>query len=162
MFYRILIVFSLLANACVNTHYLSGEVVRVADGDTFTLLVEGQQYRIRLHGVDCPERGQPYNRVATQFTQELLATGEVKVRQMDTDQYGRVVGIVLIDDTINLNERLLKSGLAWHYRTYDRNPRWTELETDAREAKRGLWVEPGAIPPWKWRNRERAERNKHR
>lgn len=158
MFNRTLILLLFLTDACVNTHYLSGEVVRVADGDTFTLLVAGQQHRIRLHGIDCPEKGQPYNRVATRLTKDLLASGTVKVQQMDIDRYGRVVGVVLINDTINLNERLLEAGLAWHYKSYDGNPAWAELESNARSAKRGLWVEPGAVAPWEWRKRQRVER----
>lgn len=158
MFSRTVILLFFLAGACVNTHYLSGEVVRVADGDTFTLLVEGQQHRIRLHGIDCPEKGQPYNRVATQLAKDLLASGRVKVQQMDIDRYDRVVGVVFINDTINLNERLLEAGLAWHYKSYDRNPEWAELESNARSAKRGLWLEPGAIAPWEWRKRQRTER----
>ena len=158
MFSRILVFLLFFATTCVGTHYLSGEVVRVADGDTFTLLVDGQQQRVRLHGIDCPERGQPYSRVATQFTKDLLASGKVEVAQMDTDQYGRIVGIVYINDTINLNERLLEAGLAWHYTAYDFSPDWMKLAADAKEAKRGLWAEKGAIAPWEWRKRKRSKR----
>lgn len=160
MFYRFLVLFLFLTTTCTTTQYLSGEVVRVADGDTFTMLVAGQQQRIRLHGIDCPEKGQPYSRVATQFIKDMLALGKVKIQQMDTDRYGRVVGIVLINDTINLNERLLEAGLAWHYKNYDRNPEWARLEKMAQTAKRGLWVEKDAIAPWEWRKRKRAERSK--
>lgn len=160
MFSRFLIFFLFFTASCINTHYLSGEVVRIADGDTFTLLSGGQQHRIRLHGIDCPEKGQPYSRVATQLARDLLASGKVKVQRMDTDWYGRVVGIVLINDTINLNERLLEAGLAWHYKSYDRNPEWAKLETIAKTAKRGLWEEEGAIAPWEWRKRQRTERSK--
>jgi len=155
MFSRVLVLFLFLTSTCTTTQYLSGEVVRVADGDTFTMLVEGQQQRIRLHGIDCPEKGQPYSRVATQFTKDMLALGKVKVQRMDTDRYGRVVGIVLINDTINLNERLLAAGLAWHYKNYDRNPEWAQLERIAKAAKQGLWVEKDATAPWEWRKRQR-------
>ena len=82
----------------------------------------------------------------------------VKVQQMDTDRYGRIVGIVLINDTINLNEQLLEAGLAWHYKSYDSNPAWAELQANASAATRGLWAESGAIAPWEWRKRKRAER----
>ncbi|GGG90192.1 hypothetical protein GCM10007415_25760 [Parapedobacter pyrenivorans] len=124
------------------------------------MLVEGQQQRIRLHGIDCPEKGQPYSRVATQFTKDMLALGKVKVQQLDTDRYGRVIGIVLINGTINLNERLLEAGLAWHYKTYDPSPEWARMETIAKTSKRGLWVEKDAVAPWEWRKRKRAERSK--
>lgn len=93
MIFRVLILFLFLWESCA-PRYLTGGVVRVADGDTFTLLIGKNQQRIRLYGIDCPERGQPYNRVATAFTKELLSSGPVKVREMDIDRYGRVVGIV--------------------------------------------------------------------
>jgi len=159
MFSRVVILIFFVVSACVDPHYLSGEVVRVADGDTFTLLVGGQQHRIRLHGIDCPERGQPYSRVATRFTKDLLASGNVKVQQIDTDRYGRIVGIVLIDDTVNLNERLLEAGLAWHYKAHDRNPNWASLEATAQTERRGMWETSGTIAPWEWRKRQHAERD---
>jgi len=158
MFQRAAFLLFVLFNACVHTHYLSGEVVRVADGDTFTMLVEGKQQRIRLHGIDCPERGQPFSRVATRFTKNLLASGTVRVQPTDTDRYGRIVGIVWINDTINLNERLLQAGLAWHYAHYDNNPDWAGIENKARMAQRGLWAEKDVTPPWEWRQRQRADR----
>lgn len=160
MFSRVLVLFLFLTSTCTTTQYLSGDVVRVADGDTFTMLVEGQQQRIRLHGIDCPEKGQPYSRVATQFTKDMLALGKVKVQQLDTDRYGRVIGIVLVNDTVNLNERLLAAGLAWHYKTYDPSPEWARMEKIAQTAKHGLWVEKDAVAPWEWRKRKRAERSK--
>jgi len=155
MLSRLLILLFLFSESCA-THYITGKVVRVADGDTFTLLTEGEQQRIRLYGVDCPERGQPYNRVATSFTKEMLSLGRVKVKEMDVDRYGRIVGMVYIADTINLNERLLEAGLAWHYTTYDNNPIWADKELAARKAGRGLWVEPDVIAPWHWRNEKKS------
>ncbi|GGC48563.1 endonuclease [Parapedobacter defluvii] len=155
MIFRVLILFLFLWESCA-PRYLTGGVVRVADGDTFTLLIGKNQQRIRLYGIDCPERGQPYNRVATAFTKELLSSGPVKVREMDIDRYGRVVGIVYIADTINLNERLLEAGLAWHCAVYDRNPLWMAKEQEAREARRGLWTESGAVAPWHWRKGEKT------
>lgn len=154
MVYRLLILLLFLAESCAS-YYLSGEVVHVADGDTFTLLIGKTQRRIRLHGVDCPERGQPFNRQATSFTKELLSTGTIKVKEMDVDRYGRIVGIVYISDTINLNERLLEAGLAWHYKAYDNNPFWAAKELNARDSGDGLWGEGKAVPPWNWRKGKR-------
>jgi len=149
---RLLIALLFVFDTC-STPYLTGKAVRVADGDTFTLLSGTEQQRIRLYGIDCPERGQPFGRVATEFTRELLASGRIEVKEMDVDQYGRIVGIVFIADTINLNERLLQAGLAWHYKAYDSNPFWAAMELDARATKRGLWAAPDAIAPWRWRRK---------
>jgi len=156
MMSRLVILFLLLTGSCA-TNYLTGVPVSVADGDTFTLLVGNVPHKIRLHGIDCPERGQPFSRVATQFTKTMLVSGKVRVREMGTDRYGRVVGMVYVDN-VNLNERLLEAGLAWHYTDYDQNPHWAALEQAAREARRGLWQEPDAIAPWRWRKGDRPAR----
>jgi micrococcal nuclease len=68
----------------------------------------------------------------------------------NTDRYGRTIGMVTIDG-VNVNEALLEAGLAWHYKTYDKNPDWAKLENQAKRDKRGLWVQPNPIPPWDWR-----------
>ncbi len=134
---------------------LTGTVVRVADGDTFTLLVDGnRQVRVRLHGIDCPERGQPYSRVATGHLRTLLAKGNIRVTEMDTDRYGRTIGIVYASG-VNVNESLLANGLAWHSSAFDRNPVWVELEALAREQRLGLWAERNPVAPWDWRKTRR-------
>jgi micrococcal nuclease len=129
---------------------LSGKVVSIADGDTFTMLVNNEQIRIRLHGIDCPEKGQDFGTVAKEFLSGYVFGKVVQVKQMDVDRYGRTIGMVFIDG-ININEELLKAGLAWHYKTYDKNPEWARMEQEARTKKKGLWVQPNAIPPWEYR-----------
>lgn len=137
--------------ACGQATELTGQVVRIADGDTFTLLLENkEQVRIRLHGIDTPERGQPYSRVATDYLGELLSQGQVVVRVMDTDRYGRTIGMVLVDGW-NVNEELIRAGYAWHYKQYDDNEYWARLENEARSSKKGLWQEPDPTPPWVYR-----------
>jgi len=66
----------------------------------------------------------------------------------------KIIGMVMIDG-MNANEELLKAGLAWHYKTYDKNPAWAQYEVTARERKKGLWFQPNAIPPWEWRKGRR-------
>ena len=144
----------LLAFGC-NVTMLTGTVVRVADGDTFTLLIDGnKQVRVRLYGIDCPERGQPYSRVATDHLKTLLAQGKVKVTEMDTDRYGRTVGMVYAG-RVNVNESLLANGLAWHSTAFDKNPAWAKLEATAREQHLGLWKQANPTAPWIWRKRKR-------
>jgi len=71
---------------------------------------------------------------------------------MDTDRYGRTVGVVYtLPDSANLNEALLKAGLAWHYKYYDHNPNWSGLEEEARSKKLGLWQQTDAMPPLEYR-----------
>ncbi len=134
---------------------LSGKVVKVADGDTFTLLTEdNKQVKVRLHGIDCPEKGQDFGQVAKQYTSDKVYLQVVRVRATDIDRYGRTVGIVTLKDGTVLNEALLTAGLAWHYTKYDKNTLWAGMELEARNKKVGLWVMPGAVPPWDWRKKK--------
>ena len=138
-----------------NVTMITGTVVRVADGDTFTLLMDDNTtVRVRLYGIDCPERGQPYSRAATNHLKTLLEEGNVKVKEMDIDRYGRTVGMVYVGP-INVNESLLANGFAWHSKAFDGNPAWAALEEDARAQRLGLWSQPNALAPWDWRKRKR-------
>jgi micrococcal nuclease len=129
---------------------LVGKVVSVSDGDTFTLLVSKEQYKIRLYGIDCPESGQDFGNVAKNFLSDKVFGKVVTVTKMDIDRYGRTIGMVFIDE-INVNEELLKAGLAWHYKAYDKNHEWSKFEEKARKLKLGLWSHPNPIPPWEFR-----------
>jgi micrococcal nuclease len=130
---------------------LVGRAVSIADGDTFTMLVEGnRQIKIRLHGIDCPEKAQDFGQVAKTFLSNLIYNKTVRVKITDIDRYGRTIGLVMID-SINVNEELLKAGLAWHYKRYDKNPKWASLEVEARHSRKGLWLKTSPISPWEWR-----------
>lgn len=155
--FALLLGFCLFACQQPAAYDLEGKVVKVADGDTFTLLdADNQQVRVRLHGIDCPERAQPYGNVARQYLSTLVFGKQVGVEEMDTDRYGRVVGIVHVDGKV-VNEELLKEGLAWHYTEYDDNPDWARLQADARRQGRGLWQDKRPVEPWNWRKRGRKE-----
>ena len=135
---------------------LSGKVVKIADGDTFTLLVKGNlQVKVRLHGIDCPENGQPFGNNAKQFISEKIFGKQIIVEIRQKDRYGRTVGIVLTDTGENLNELLLQKGLAWHYKMHDKNPEWAALEKRARENGIGLWSYKDSMAPWDWRKNKR-------
>ena len=135
-----------------------GKVVGIADGDTIIVLREGkQQVKIRLYGIDCPERGQAFSRKAKQFISEMVFGKEVEVEPVDVDRYGRLVALVTISESL-VNEELVNAGFAWVYTRYCDRPiceRWKVLENEAREAKRGLWADPNPLPPWEFRRQER-------
>jgi micrococcal nuclease len=152
-FLKILILLLLPLNAFSQ---LVGKVVSIADGDTFTILVDNEQIKIRLHGIDCPEKAQPFGTVARQFLSDLVFGKEVIVKQLDTDHYGRTIGMVKVND-VNINEELLKAGLAWHSKYYDKNPKWAEYETTAKAQRKGLWSESNPIPPWEWRKNNKTK-----
>jgi len=108
---------------------IGGKVVRVADGDTVTLLDStNTQIRIRLYGIDCPEHGQDFSNVAKQFTSDLCFSKMITVDVKDVDRYGRTVGIVWTPDSVNVNLELLHAGLAWHYKHFDQSEETIEAE----------------------------------
>jgi micrococcal nuclease len=144
------IAFLLLIYPCICYPQLKGKVVSIADGDTFTMLVKKNQIRVRLHGIDCPEKTQDYGMVAKKYLSDLIFGKEVIVIKKGIDRYGRTIGMVTIDGA-SVNESLLREGLAWHYTYYDKNVRWAKLEANAKEAKKGLWIKRNAIPPWDFR-----------
>jgi endonuclease YncB( thermonuclease family) len=135
----------------------TGKVVGISDGDTLSVLREGKAVKVRLHGVDTPEKAQAFGTRAQQFTGDLVFQKEVTVVVRATDRYGRLVGEVLLPDGRSLNQELVKAGMAWWYRKYAPNDTTlAQLEAQARTAKRGLWADANSVPPWEWRKGQRA------
>jgi micrococcal nuclease len=140
-----------------------GRVVRVLDGDTVEVLrVEGERrvpIKVRLHGVDCPEKRQPFGQKAKEATLRLAGGQQVRVEPRDRDRYGRTVGVVLLPDGSSLNAELVRQGLAWWYQRYaPRAKELGELEARARAGRLGLWGEPNPQAPWDYRRAQRGER----
>ena len=116
-----------------------GKVVSIADGDTFTMLLDNKTIvKVRLASIDCPERKQPYSSVATKFISDAILSRQVSVVVDSKDRYSRSIGWVYYDDK-NLNEELLKAGLAWHFKRYSKDEKLQALEDQARAEKVGLW-----------------------
>lgn len=138
----------------------SGQVIGVADGDTLTVLFENQPQRIRLYGIDCPERKQDFGTKAKQFTAEFAFNKTAQVQVRATDAYHRTVASVAVEGK-SLNEALVEAGLAWWYRRYAPGDKRLEgLEQQARQAKRGLWSHPNPIAPWQFRHPSRGAKAK--
>jgi micrococcal nuclease len=132
-------------------------VVGISDGDTISVLREGKAVKVRLHGVDTPEKAQAFGTQARKFTSDMAFQQTVTVAIRDTDRYGRLVGEVLLPDGRSLNQELVKAGMAWWYRQYaPHDTTLAQLEAEARTAKRGLWADAHPIPPWEWRQPHHA------
>ena len=132
---------------------LSGKVVAIADGDTFTLLTaEKQQVKIRLAEIDAPESGQPYGNKSKQALSGLIFGKDVRVVVQTKDRYGRTVGRPYVGD-LDICAEMVRLGAAWAYREYLRDQTLLTLESDSRARGRGLWgtSEAQAMPPWEWR-----------
>ncbi len=136
----------------------SGVVVGVLDGDTLDVLREGAAVRVRLAGIDCPEKRQPHGAAAKRAASDLSFGQTVTVVEQARDRYGRTVGEVLLPDGTSLNRELVRRGYAWWYRRYSSDASLGALEDDARRAGRGLWADPEPVPPWEFRRSRRAPR----
>lgn len=132
-----------------------GNVVHVLYGDTISVFGPGnQQVKVRLYGIDCPEKGQAFGQKARHYTAARVAGRNVQVRILGSDRYGRAVGVVRTDDGSILNQELLTNGYAWLYTRYCKAPfcsEWRRKEMRARKAEAGLWIDKNAIAPWEWR-----------
>ena len=152
---RLLLPLLLLFTLSTQAETLEGKVVKIADGDTLTILTStNQQVKVRLAGIDTPERKQPFGNRAKQALSSLAFQKQALVEIETKDRYGRTVGVVFVDG-LNVNHELVKQGIAWVYRKYTSDKRLYALESEAKQSKRGLWLQENPIPPWVWRRGRR-------
>lgn len=138
---------------------LSGVVVGVADGDTLTVLdAHLRQHKVRLSGIDAPEKRQPFGQRSKHSLGLLVYGRSVRIEAGKTDKYDRLVGKVIVDG-LDVNREQVRRGFAWHYVAYAREQsredreRYAEAERSARAERRGLWALPHPVPPWDFRKR---------
>jgi endonuclease YncB( thermonuclease family) len=153
----VILIFLVLWPSLVGAEDFTGKVFGVADGDTLSVMHQGRAERIRLHGIDALEKGQLFTNRAKQFVSDLCYHKEVKVETKGQDRYQRTIADVILPDGRILNYEIVKAGLAWWFKRYAPNdPTLEGLESQAREAKRGLWVLRDPVPPWEFRRNKPA------
>lgn len=117
------------------------KVVKIADGDTFTVFKDGNRIRVRLAEINAPEEGRPWSRQSKQALKSQIAGKVVKIDQLEYDPFNRVVAIVYVNST-NINEWMILNGHAWVRRRYLKNLDLLVLEEQARGNKLGIWSLP--------------------
>ena len=163
---------------------IRGRVVRVADGDTLTILdatgttvvspvanatplgqrascplpASPTQHKIRLNGIDAPEKSQAFGQKSKQHLSSLVFGKDVCVKYKSRDKYGRILGTVYIDG-LDVNLEMLRVGLAWHYKRFDSTPAYAAAESEARQNRRGLWSDSNPIPPEQFRHASSNKRH---
>ena len=128
-----------------------GQSRPITDGDTIVLM---DRTRIRLHGIDAPERDQPYGDIATAALKYMVGRSVYYV-ETDTDRYGRMVATLYHSkDGYDINASMVCAGYAWWYERYAPADKLLEgCQEEAREMPKGLWEDENPIPPWEWRRR---------
>jgi len=125
---------------------------RISDGDT---VVTTEDTRIRLWGIDTPERDQRHGSDATAALTEMLNNQQLYLETKDIDRYGRTVGVIYTADGDEINLEMVCDGRAWWYERYaKRATDYEQCQEDAQENKRGLWAEEDPVAPWDWRRRK--------
>jgi endonuclease YncB( thermonuclease family) len=141
-----------------------GRIVRIADGDTITLLDStNAQHRIRLQGIDAPESHQDFGTQSKKNLSDIVFEKQVTAICDKTDQYGRQVCKIVFDGK-DINLEQVKAGMAWHYKDYEREQSpadreiYARAEDEARNARRGLWIDANPIEPSEFRREAKRER----
>jgi endonuclease YncB( thermonuclease family) len=136
---------------------LKAHVSRINDGDSIEVELESGHARVRFSAIDTPEYDQPYGAKSSAALKAMLPLGsEVELEIVTQDQFHRVVATVwLLSDgkRININEAMLREGHAWAYRRYMKDPKFCDIEQEARAKKLGLWAQPVSdwVYPPEWR-----------
>lgn len=141
----------------VQADEIRGKVVSIADGDTVTVLdAEKVQHKIRLQGIDAPEKKQAFGTKSKEALSEKIFGREVVVIWNEKDRYQRVLGEVHLGKR-HINQEMVQEGMAWHYKQYDKSKSLADAEHEARAQRLGLWADKQPIPPWEFRKLEKAK-----
>lgn len=155
----LLLIATLLAAMSAPAETLNGRVVGVSDGDTVTVLdATNTLWKIRLMGIDAPEKRQAFGQRSKQYLSDLVFDKQVTIQYSKKDRYGRTIGKILVDG-IDANLEQIKAGMAWHYKRYQKEQTpsdrslYSESEDRSRTGHIGLWADSDPTPPWEFRHR---------
>jgi len=161
------ILLALATIAPARAEILEGKVIRISDGDTLVVLDSSRkQHKIRVAGIDAPEKAQAFGNRARQHLASMAFGKPVTVEWRKRDKYGRIVGKVVANCDqpgcpVDTGLEQLNAGMAWWYRKYagEQSPedreRYEKAEQTARDGELGLWRDPNPVPPWDWRKQHR-------
>lgn len=137
----------------LNNLAFKAKVIRIIDGDTMEVLYQNNPIKIRLEHIDCPEKrgSQPFGNNAKIALSALCFGQQVTVYGGKHDRYKRLLAVIVNDKKENVNQEMIKQGMAWHYKKFSRDPIYAQLEITARNKKIGLWQDANPTPPWDWR-----------
>lgn len=152
-FLSVVVLLVLLVTNANASFVLQGLVIGVSDGDSITVLdSDKRQHKIRLQGIDAPEKAQAYGQKSKESLSKLVYKKTVQVHWSKKDRFGRTVGQVMVDD-IDVCLEQVRSGMAWHYKDYqdeqsiEDRALYDRAETQARERRSGLWQDPAPMEP---------------
>lgn len=161
---KILIWFSILLLSCHNQKstvagtIFTGKVIKIVDGDTYDILLDNNTTkRIRMEGIDAPEKGMAFYTSAKDYLGALCFGQVVSATQTSIDRYGRTVAKSFLSNGNELGLLMVEAGYAWHFKKYSTDAELANAELGAREKHLGLWVDENPMAPWDKRKRSKRE-----
>ncbi len=156
--HKSVLLIALLLSLSVGAATLTGKIIGISDGDTVDVLDSSKTiHRIRLAGIDAPEKAQPFGKRSKQHLSDSVFGKQVEVQGGKIDKYGRTVGKILVNG-FDANLEQVRAGFAWHYKAYESEQSaedrrlYSMAEEKARTQSLGLWSEKKQMPPWDWRH----------
>lgn len=136
------------------------KVIRILDGDTMEILYQNNPIKIRLAHIDCPEKrgSQPFGNNAKITLSNLCFAQNVTVQAQNYDRNKRLIAVIINQTKQNVNQEMVKQGMAWHFKKYSKDITYSKLEAEARKNKIGLWQDKNPIAPWLWRSTQKPKK----
>ncbi len=136
---------------------LKVKIIGIKDGDTVEVLYYQLPFTVRLEHIDAPEKKQAFGTVSKKKLSDLcfgkMVTIISKNKKGSYDRNGRMIAEIYLENGVNVNKEMVKSGLAWHFKNYSSDRSYSDLEILARKNKIGLWQDKNAIAPWIFRKK---------
>ena len=130
------------------------KVVGVSDGDTFTVINrDNLQLKIRVYGIDAPEKNQAYGNKSKQALSSLIFGKSIEIDVQTQEKWGRFVAKVYTPDGKDVALLMLQTGMAWHYTRFDKTPSYAKAQEAAKKANKGLWADKSPVAPWDFRHK---------
>jgi endonuclease YncB( thermonuclease family) len=164
MMASLLILLIALCASPAQSDTLEAHIVKVSDGDTVTARDSTKsQHKVRLMGIDAPEKAQPFGNRSKQSLSDLAYDQDLTIQWIKKDRYGRLVGKLISNDGKDINLQQIQRGMAWHYKQYqkEQNPEdrrlYAKAEEDAQGKRLGLWMDDQPVTPWEFRRSKSKE-----
>lgn len=135
---------------------VDGKVTRIIDGDSILVTdSKSVEYEVQLEGIDAPEIKQDFGKESTEGLSKLLKDKTVRITWKSKDNFERPLAQIYDGDK-HINMEMIKSGMAWHFKRYNKDEELANAETAAKEAKKGLWAKESPVAPWDYRKENKA------
>ncbi len=147
----LILIFTLLPLLCL-AQMFTVKVVGISDGDTFTAINrDNLQIKFRIFGIDAPEKKQAFGNKSKEYLSSLIFRKTVTVDVQSRDGWGRYITYVYTPDGKDVSLLMIQAGMAWHFKKYDSDEKYSNAEIAARKGGKGLWHDAGPIAPWDFR-----------